>query len=249
MKATDAKATDAEMADEKVVERDDSKYHVHRDTMIKFLELRQEYKSTAYSIPIAVLTLTSVLSVLYYRTSPWRSFPVEKALIDNIVQPDGNGVVTTDTPIAFGDIGSAGDVFDWMQNTLIPMVASETDYNGNDIDYAVGDDWYTTDKRSAFIERRMGGSCGGGGSEQCRSGRVLGYNRLFYGVMSRRRGSTRRGASRRASPSTSTTATARSTPSSCCRRVGASCSSATTSRCSTPSRPPPPRARCRIAIT
>ena len=92
----------------------------------EFLELRQEYKSTAYSIPIAVLTLTSVLSVLYYRTSPWRSFPVEKALIDNIVQPDGNGVVTTDTPIAFGDIGSAGDVFDWMKNTLIPLVAAET---------------------------------------------------------------------------------------------------------------------------
>ena len=175
-------ATDAEMPTEKPVEQDDSKYHVHRDTMIKFLELRQEYKSTVFSIPLAVLTLTSILSVMYYRTSPWRSFPIEKALIDNIVQPDGNGVVTTDTPIAFGDIGSAGDVFDWMQNTLIPMVASETDYNGNDIDYAVGDDWYTTDKRSAFIERRMGGSCGGGGSEQCRSGRVLGYNRLFYGV-------------------------------------------------------------------
>ena len=86
--------------------------------------------------------------------------------------PDGRGeIVNDDTPRTFGDIGSAGDVYDWLRDTIIPATTYEYDYNDANIDYTNGK------SRAKHVERIINGA-----PKATRSGRVLGYNRLFFGV-------------------------------------------------------------------
>ena len=149
---------------------------LHYAELVKYLELRQASKSTVYSIPIALYAIIVALGTLHYRASPWRSYPIERAIIDNIIVPEGRGeIVNDDTPRTFGDIGSAGDIYDWLRDTIIPATTYEYDYNEEKIDYTTGN------SNADWIERRINGGtrCKGAG---CRSGRVLGYNRLFFGV-------------------------------------------------------------------
>ena len=140
--------------------------------LVTYLELRQASKSTVYSIPLALYAIVVALGALYVRASPWRSYPVEKAIIDNIIVPEGRGeIVNDDTPRTFGDIGSAGDVYDWLRDTIIPATTYEYDYNDANIDYTKGK------SRAKHVERIINGA-----PKASRSGRVLGYNRLFFGV-------------------------------------------------------------------
>ena len=97
---------------------------------------------------------------------------VERAFIAGLVVPDdrGGGLVTDATPLAFGDIGSPADTFEWLRGTLVPLVTANKDYNGRRIDYAFGAGAETERKHN-----RIGTGSG-------RSGRVFGYNRIFFGV-------------------------------------------------------------------
>ena len=108
-------------------------------------------------IPLALISYALICLTLLAHLPPSRSYPVERALIENIVEPGSSKAVT---PIKFASVDSPEDFFDWLRDTVVPMVTARRDYNHDMTGYA-----YDAQERKANL-----------GWE---SKRLLHYNRLI----------------------------------------------------------------------
>ena len=137
-----------------------------REALTRFVITRQRLLGSLVQTPIALLCYSMITAALLVHMPSYRSYPVEKALVDSIVQPDDLGIVTDDNSLAFSSIGSRDDVFTWLSDTFIPMAFAVRDEVSHDkFDYAFDDA-----ERSANL------------AHDFQSKRLLTYNRMLYGV-------------------------------------------------------------------
>lgn len=88
---------------------------------LKTIENDRKLRQAALGVPFPVVYLALFFYMVYVHIPSEELFQQSNALYTKLASK-GDGMITADTPIQFYSIESPKDVFDWLENTLVPTL-------------------------------------------------------------------------------------------------------------------------------